>query len=411
MIEIVLDRLIKVGRLTLALPSGKQLIFGQPDPASPSADVAMAIHSFEAARRIASDPFLRFGEAYVAGEVSFTTGTLIDFLNLIGANLWGLPPPPQWLRAVKRLRISLDTLNGLRQARLNVAHHYDLSEKLYRSFLDADLQYSCAYFERPDISLEDAQAAKKRHLLSKLDLKAGQSVLDICCGWGGLALEIARSADVRVLGITLSENQLVVARERARQEGLQDRVCFELIDFRNLNGRFDRIISVGMFEHVGLHNYQAFFDTVKCLLTESGVAVIHSIGRRASGSASNGWIRKYIFPGGYIPSLSEVTKATERANLWVTDVEILRKHYAETLKAWRLRFLENYHEIASHYDDRFRRMWEFYLAASEISFRYGDLMVFQLQVTRNIDALPITRTYMFERERLLEAEPDAPAIP
>jgi cyclopropane-fatty-acyl-phospholipid synthase len=293
--------------------------------------------------------------------------------------------------------------NDRTTARKNVAHHYDLSADLYRRFLDRDMQYSCAYFARPDMTLDEAQAAKKTHIASKLRLEPGQRVLDIGCGWGGMALELARTYDVQVTGITLSKEQLAIARQRAVDEGLDGKVKFEFLDYRDVQGRFDRIVSVGMFEHVGHPNYGTYFETVRSLLENDGVALIHSIGRHDGPGVNQAWIRKYIFPGGAIPCLSEVTPEIEKAGLWVTDIEILRLHYAETLRCWRERLLSQWDEIAGIYDERFCRMWEFYLAFSELAFRYMGHMVFQAQLTRRVDALPITRDYMVEAERAATA--------
>jgi cyclopropane-fatty-acyl-phospholipid synthase len=365
----------------------------------------MRLHHKDTARRILTNPYLAFGEAYMNGDLTVEDGTLWDLLDVIGRNLENLPAPPAWMKLWHRVLQALETRNTLTASRRNVAHHYDLSDEMYRTFLDQDRQYSCAYFPHPGLSLEEAQLAKKRHLIAKLDLKPGQRVLDIGCGWGGLALEIAQAADVDVTGITLSQEQLAVARRRAEAAGLARRVRFELIDYRELDDRFDRIISVGMFEHVGPANYDTYFSKIRNLLADDGIAVVHSIGRRGTKGGSNSWIRKYIFPGGYIPSLSQVTQSTERTPLWITDVEILRLHYAETLKAWRERFMAHRDEMVRLYDERFVRMWEFYLASCEMNFRHGDLMVFQMQLAKRIDAVPLSRDYMFERERDLNRPP------
>jgi cyclopropane-fatty-acyl-phospholipid synthase len=284
-------------------------------------------------------------------------------------------------------------------SRRNVAHHYDLSFDLYRRFLDGDLQYSCAYFPRPDMSLDDAQAAKKAHIAAKLNLTPGQSVLDIGCGWGGMGLTLAGDYGARVTGVTLSQEQLAVATRRAEERGLTGRANFELRDYRDVRGPFDRIVSVGMFEHVGAPNYRAFFARVRDLLADDGVALIHSIGRKGMPAPTDAFIAKHVFPGGYIPALSEVTAAVEEVGLWITDIEILRLHYAETLRCWRERFMAQRGAIALMYDERFCRMWEYYLAVSELSFRHGDHMVFQLQLAKRVDAAPLSRDYMFDRER------------
>lgn len=409
MFDSLMTRLIKTGRVTVIYPDGKTKTYGEAGRDTASLHGTMRLHRPDTARKILSNPYLAFGEAYMDGELTVENGTLWDLLDVIGRNLDNLPSPPAWLKLWHRVVQALETRNDLAASRRNVARHYDLSDEMYRSFLDTDRQYSCAYFARPGMSLEDAQLAKKRHLIAKLDLKAGQRVLDIGCGWGGLALEIAQAADVDVTGITLSREQLEVARRRAENAGLARRVHFELIDYRELDAVFDRVISVGMFEHVGPANYDTYFQKIRNLLSDDGVAVVHSIGRRGVKGGSNSWVRKYIFPGGYIPSLSQVTQSTERAPLWITDVEILRLHYAETLKAWRDRFLANREEMTRLYDERFVRMWEFYLASCEMNFRHGDLMVFQMQLAKQIDAVPISRDYMFDRERALNHPPLAVA--
>ncbi|MGH6886480.1 MAG: class I SAM-dependent methyltransferase, partial [Geminicoccales bacterium] len=289
--------------------------------------------------------------------------------------------------------------NPVPRARANAAHHYDLSDALYDLFLDADRQYSCAYFTHPHDDLAQAQADKKRHIAAKLLLRPGHRVLDIGSGWGGLGLYLAGAGAGEVVGITLAEEQLKVSRARAEQAGLADRVRFELRDYRDQAGRFDRIVSVGMFEHVGLQHYPAFFRKIRELLVEDGVALVHAIGRMHGPGATNAWIRKYIFPGGYAPALSEVLPAVERLGLWVTDIEILRLHYAKTLRAWRRRFMANRDRVAQVYDERFCRMWEFYLIGSELAFRRMGHMVFQIQLAKRQDAVPLTRDYIVDWER------------
>jgi cyclopropane-fatty-acyl-phospholipid synthase len=289
--------------------------------------------------------------------------------------------------------------NPIGRARSNVAHHYDLKDTLYELFLDKDRQYSCAYFQTGNDTLEAAQANKKRHLAAKLLLKPGHRVLDIGSGWGGLGLYLAQIERVDVTGVTLSVEQHKVSNERAKDMGLAERVRFNLRDYRSDTGCYDRIVSVGMFEHVGAGHYDEFFGKLKTLLKDDGVAVLHSIGRMEPPDSTNPWLRKYIFPGGYSPALSEVLAAIERAGLWVTDIEILRLHYAETLKEWSRRFQTNREGIKSLYDERFCRMWEFYLTACEMSFRYFDQMVFQIQLARRQDAVPLVRDYVTDWER------------
>jgi cyclopropane-fatty-acyl-phospholipid synthase len=319
------------------------------------------------------------------------------------SNLEGRKPLNRlnWLWATRRLLRRIQQHNPVRRARRNVAHHYDLSGALYDLFLDRDRQYSCAYFEDAAMSLDEAQLAKKRHLASKLAIRPGMKVLDVGSGWGGLALYLAEACGAHVTGITLSEEQLKLSRQRAEQRGVGDRVKFELLDYRQIKGEFDRIVSVGMFEHVGVGYYPAFFRQMKELLKPDGVAVLHSIGRADGPGATSAWISRYIFPGGYIPALSEVLPAVEEAGLYVTDVEVLRLHYAATLAEWAKRFRDHREAAAQLYDERFCRMWEFYLAGSEAAFRYQGLNNFQIQFTRSRHALPLTRQYMREEEERL----------
>jgi cyclopropane-fatty-acyl-phospholipid synthase len=392
-LKAVLEDLIKSGELTLIEPNGRRTTFGDGNGMHVVARVCGSFTPFKLALR----PDLYLGEAYMDGSLRIEQGTLWDLLDLIGRNLArrGRGSDGFCRRTVKFLARQLHQMNSPRAARRNVAHHYDLPVEMYRSFLDHDMQYSCGYFADETVSLDEAQAAKKNHIIAKLLLEPGQRILDIGCGWGGLALSMARREDVEVVGVTLSKEQLEVARERARIAGLGTRVTFELRDYREIKDRFDRIVSVGMFEHVGVAHYDAFFDCISRLLHDDGVALIHAIGRATGPDVTSAWMRKYIFPGGYIPALSQIWPAIERAGFWVTDLEILRLHYADTLRAWRHRFLTR----AEKCDGRFRRLWEFYLAVSEMSFRYGGMMVFQAQLTRTVDALPRTRDYMFEYER------------
>ena len=393
-----LQKVIREGDLTLRLPGGRELRLG--DGSGPP--VALRIANARWLARIAGNPSLGLGEAYMEGGLVLETGGIYELVDLIGRNAKLRPLKPAgalerwWLD--RRLQA-----NARRAARRNVAHHYDLSVDFYRRFLDPDLQYSCAYFPHPGASLDEAQAAKKRHLAAKLLLRPGLKVLDIGCGWGGLALSLARAADVEVDGVTLSSEQLATARGRAERAGLAGRARFSLTDYRDVTGRYDRIVSVGMFEHVGRPNYQAYFDQLATLLADDGVALLHSIGRADGPSFTQPWIAKYIFPGGYIPSLSEVLPHVERAGLIVTDIEVLRLHYAETLKAWRERFQANRAEVARLYDERFCRMWEFYLAISELAFRYRGHFVFQMQLAKRIDAVPVTRDYIAEAEAEIAA--------
>jgi cyclopropane-fatty-acyl-phospholipid synthase len=351
------------------------------------------------------DPELKFGESYMNGTFVVEQGSIADVLAIALGQNSDIPRWAQPQALLRYLRRRLNQFNPRKRSRRNVAHHYDLDGRLYSLFLDADRQYSCGYFESPKQSLEDAQVAKKRHLAAKLLLKINMCVLDIGCGWGGLGLYLAEVAGADVTGVTLSREQYAVANERAAEKGLAKRARFSLQDYRDIDGTFDRIVSVGMFEHVGVNHYETFFSKCAQLLKPNGVMLLHSIGRSESPSITNAWIAKYIFPGGYIPSLSEVLSAVERSNLLVTDIEILRLHYAETLKAWRERFLARREEIERIYDRRFVRMWEFYLAASEMSFREQDMMVFQIQLTKRQGVVPTTRDYITRKEqRLLIAE-------
>jgi cyclopropane-fatty-acyl-phospholipid synthase len=363
-----------------------------------------------AQRAVILDPEVKFGEAYMDGTFVVEEGTIADVLALVlGQTPDGSPPNYarlQWLLRFFNRR--LQQFNVPTRARRNVAHHYDLDGRLYSLFLDADRQYSCAYFESPEQSLDDAQLAKKRHLAAKLLVKRDHRVLDIGCGWGGLALYLAEICGGRVTGVTLSHEQLARAKERAAEKALTGRAEFRLQDYRELHAAnrgdsFDRIVSVGMFEHVGVGYYEAFFRKCAQTLTDDGVMLLHSIGRSEGPNVTNPWIAKYIFPGGYIPALSEVLPAIERAGLLVTDIEILRLHYAETLKAWRDRFLAHRDDVLKLYDERFLRMWEFYLAASEMAFREQAMMVMQLQLAKRQDVVPMTRDYIAREEARLRA--------
>ena len=396
MLDAFLQRMFKVGDLTVRRPGGRTQTYG--DGTGPK--VVLNLNA-RAVRAIGLNPQLAAGEAYMDGDLVLEQGDIWDLMQIVGRNGASAEPSHKGpiAQAVLWARRRIEQANDRLMARRNVAHHYDLSNELYRRFLDADMQYSCAYFPRPGMTLEEAQAAKKAHIAAKLRLEPGMKVLDIGCGWGGMALELAKSHGVEVLGVTLSEEQLSVARARAEAAGLADRVKFNLIDFRDVTGPFDRIVSVGMFEHVGVPNYPAFFEGVRRLLTDDGVALIHSISRNTPPTVTHPWTRKYIFPGGYIPSLSETLAAIEQQALWVTDIEILRLHYAETLRHWRQRFTVERAAIAKLYDERFCRMWEFYLASAELAFRYGDQMNFQIQLTKTVGALPITRDYMLDAER------------
>ncbi|MDI7775853.1 cyclopropane-fatty-acyl-phospholipid synthase family protein [Asticcacaulis sp. EMRT-3] len=401
MLHAYLSKLIKRGRLTVRVNPNTRWQFGEVIPDRPDLDVAIWFSSRWSAIKVGLNPYLFFGEAYMDGDLIVEKGSLWDLMELVGLNMRALPRRPALFRLFNRLKQFLPA-HSLAASRQNVAHHYDLSERLYRLFLDEDMQYSCAYFRDPGMTLEEAQTAKRDHIADKLMLSPGQNVLDIGCGWGGMALHLAKRAQVNVTGVTLSTEQLAVAEQRAQGPDVNARVRFALCDYRQVEGQFDRIVSVGMFEHVGKAAFDTYFETVYDRLKDDGVALIHTIGRRGESGARSAWLDKYIFPGGYIPSLSEITKSVERAGLWITDVEPLRLHYAETLKCWRERFMAHRAEIQDLYDERFCRMWEFYLAFCELGFRHADLMVFQVQIAKRIDTLPMTRDYMMAREMSAE---------
>lgn len=361
-------------------------------------------------REVALDPALKLGEAYMEGGFEFVKGDIYKLLEIIFESTGPIAENQMWMKAMSFIRTATKRfvqMNTLKRSARNVQHHYDLSGKLYDLFLDPDRQYSCAYFQTPDTDLNEAQLAKKRHLAAKLQVSKGEKLLDIGCGWGGLGLYFARVLGADVTGVTLSHEQFGIANQRAKALGLENRAKFLLEDYRNLNAQFDKIVSVGMFEHVGIGHFKEYFDHVKRLLKPDGRFVLHSIGRSGEPGATNPWIAKYIFPGGYIPSLSEVIPVIEKSGLIITDIEILRLHYAETLKAWRQSFLAHWNEAKALYDERFCRMWDFYLAASESAFRWQGMMVFQIQLAHKQDAVPLTRDYiMQEEERLLKIDAD-----
>jgi len=395
----VFERIVETGAVTVIDKRGKPHEFGDGSGRRTVMRFSDRVQDW----KMLANPYLYFGEAYTDGDVVFEEGSLYDFLETVGRNAAKLKPAANGplMRGMTKMRRRIQQHNPLRTARKNVAHHYDLNGKLYDLFLDKDRQYSCAYFGSGNDTLEVAQDSKKRHLAAKMLLEPGQKVLDIGSGWGGLALYLAQVAQVDVTGVTLSEEQHKRSNKRAKDMKLDRRVRFHLRDYREDDGRYDRIVSVGMFEHVGAKHYGEFFAKVRDLLADDGVFVLHSIGRMEPPGTTNPWLRKYIFPGGYSPALSETVAAIENAGLWVTDVEILRLHYAETLKEWNRRFQENREEVAEIYDERFCRMWEFYLQGCEISFRYFNQMVFQIQIAKRQDAVPLTRDYITDWERSL----------
>jgi cyclopropane-fatty-acyl-phospholipid synthase len=399
LLRFLLKAFVRRGNFKLTTSRGTTFTFGD----GAGAPVSVRFASRAAEWGILIDPELKLGEAYMDGTFIVEEGTIADVLAIaLGQN----SELPYWARPqflIRYLGRRLAQFNPRRRARRNVAHHYDLDGRLYSLFLDADRQYSCGYFESPDVSLDDAQLAKKRHLAAKLLLDKGARVLDIGCGWGGLGLYLAELTGADVTGVTLSQEQHAVANARAAEKGLSDHARFRLQDYRDTQGPFDRIVSVGMFEHVGVGHYDEFFRKSADLLADDGVMVLHSIGRSEGPSVTNPWIARYIFPGGYIPSLSEVLPHVEKAGLLVTDTEILRLHYAETLKNWRERFLAHREEVERIYDRRFVRMWEFYLAASEMAFREQNMMNFQIQLTKRQGVTPMTRDYMMREENRLRA--------
>ncbi len=394
----LLERLINDGELTVIDANNRTHRFGNRET-GPA--ITIRLHDRSLHYRLFLNPRLSIGEAYMDGALTVENASLFAFLDLIGKNLGNATVGglDRWQTMLRVLARRLGQANPLGRARNNVAHHYDLSGVLYKMFLDADRQYSCGYFTSPRMSLDEAQNAKKRHLAAKLLLEPGQRVLDIGSGWGGLGIYLARTAGVDVTGVTLSTEQHEVAEERAAEAGLSDHVHFHMQDYREVTGTFDRIVSVGMFEHVGALHYDEYFRKIYDLLPDDGVALLHTIADRHPPTTTNPWLRKYIFPGGYSPSLSEVLSAIERCGLWVTDIEILRQHYAETVRHWRERFLANWDKAAELYDDRFCRMWEFYLAGSEMAFRHQGYMVAQFQLAKSIDAVPLTSDYITDWER------------
>jgi cyclopropane-fatty-acyl-phospholipid synthase len=393
------SKIIHDGKLIILGPDGRSYQVGSGTPLVVIRIVDPAVIS-----RILLDPDLGIGEAYMNGALVIEGGGIYDFLALCLSNI-GVSSG-HWVRSARmlmgRLRRRIAQYNPIGVAQANVAHHYDLSDQLYDLFLDRDRQYSCAYFASSDDTLECAQERKKRHLAAKLLLKPGQRLLDIGSGWGGLGIYLAHAANIDVTGVTLSPSQQRYAQQRTAQERLSGRVRFVLRDYRDEASRYDRIVSVGMFEHVGVGHYREYCNKIADLLTEDGIALIHTIGRIDGPGATNAWIKKYIFPGGYCPALSEILPAIEKAGLYLTDVEVLRLHYAETLNAWRRRFNANRARIAALYDERFCRMWEFYLAGCEASFRYGGLVNFQIQLSKRVDTVPLTRDYIVDREHSLE---------
>ena len=343
-------------------------------------------------------PDLYFGEAYAEGDIEIENGSLTDFLNIALMNI-GRTDINIFNKILNKLRGSyryLTNFNFIKKSKMNVAHHYDISDELYELFLDPKKQYSCAYFKNEDDTLETAQNNKINHIIKKLNIKSGQRILDIGSGWGSLAIDIAKSIDCDVTGITLSENQYNFSLKKIKDLGLEKKVRFKLLDYRQINDKFDRVVSVGMFEHVGRKYYKKFFDQIFNLLDENGVAIVHTIGSVDPPRDPQPWINKYIFPGGYTPSMSEMTKPIEKSGLIVSDVEVLKLHYSLTLRHWKERFLSNKNKVISMFDEKFFRMWEFYLTSCEIAFKYGDQVVYQFQLAKNYTSTPTTRDYIYQ---------------
>ena len=405
----LVEKLLKTGSITLKLPGREPETFGRPG----GKHLTLRMTDRKVPFEIVKNPRLGLGETYMDGRLIVEDGTILDLLEMgVGSNRWEDGAAGRKAFGKKKFLKRLFSGNTLKKARRNVAHHYDLSDDLYRLFLDEDLQYSCAYYTDPKNSLEQAQLDKRAHISAKLALAPGQKVLDIGCGWGGMALYLNKVADVDVLGVTLSEHQLRIARERAASAGVSDRVKFELIDYRHVEGEFDRIVSVGMFEHVGADHFEEFFRKCASLLKRDGVMLLHTIGKLGAAAASHDpFITKYIFPGGHLPSLSQMATASQRARLIASDVETLRLHYALTAREWLRRFTAQRQKVVELYDERFFRMWEFYLCGVIVFFEHGGGCNYQVQYIRDRNAVPITRDYMAEAEGLYREAGKVPAAP
>jgi cyclopropane-fatty-acyl-phospholipid synthase len=395
LLDTMLNHLVKEGTLNLVLPDGTRRSYGSGTPA-----VTITIKDQALIRRLVLNPSLAVGEAYMDDQVEIENDDLRGFFAVILPNFNGTAPV-LYQRVFDAARQALRRFRQFApvgKAAANVQHHYDLSGELYDLFLDADRQYSCAYFEKDDATIDEAQLAKKRHVADKLMIEPGMRVLDIGCGWGGMALTLAREYGAHVVGVTLSKEQHAVATERVRAEGLEDQVEIRLCDYREVSEVFDRIVSVGMFEHVGVPHYREYFGFVKDHMTEDGIALIHTIGHVGPANEADPWIVKYIFPGGYTPALSEIMKPVDKHMLVTQDVESLRLHYAKTLGLWYDRFMARADEARALYDERFVRMWRFYLLSMEASFSVGNLLVYQLQLGKSLSAVPITRDYLYKQK-------------
>src|SRR5262245_4071154 len=405
LLDVSLRRIVRRGDLTFIDAKGVSHRYGD----GAGRPVVVRVRERRVEWHLVIDPQLALGESYMRGALRMERGRIYDLLELLLSNIAAnsnANEVPVWARALDSVRYLIrraTQFNPIARPRRNAAHHYDIDGAIYDLFLDSDMQYTCVYIT-PGADLEVSQLSKKRHLAAKLAIEPGQRLLDIGSGWGGLGLYLAKAAGCEVTGVTLSTQQHQISNERVAREGLSRSVRFEFMDYRKVAGRFDRIVSVGMFEHVGVSHYGTYFKKVRELLSENGVALIHTIGRSEPPAVTNPFIAKYIFPGGYIPALSEVVAAIERSHLMITDIEILRLHYAETLRAWRERFLANWDKAAAILDERFCRMWEFYLSGSEAAFRYQGLVVFQLQLAKRVTTLPITRDYIWDDEQRLLAQ-------
>ena len=389
----VLKKLKFDGTLQIIDSNNKTHVFGNSNPV-----VIIKLKNKSIERKLFINPSLYIGEAYMNKDLTIEKGTIEELINLVTNCYDDFISNNKIYKLYEYLSgflMPFQQINQLVNSKKNVAHHYDIDENLYKLFLDKDMQYSCAYFHNPNISLDQAQKDKKQHIIKKLQINKDMSVLDIGCGWGGMAIEIAKSTGAKVKGITLSENQFKTASERAQKEGLTDKVSFALQDYRNEFNKYDRIVSVGMFEHVGVKYFKTYLNKTNDILKDDGVFLLHTIGQRGKPTATSPWIRKYIFPGGYIPSLSEIMKETQKLNINVTDIEVLRLHYAHTLSNWYKNVIENKEKIIKMFDERFFRMWEFYLLASKYSFVNMGNVVFQIQIAKNINNLPLTRNYIY----------------
>ncbi|MEO1778725.1 MAG: cyclopropane-fatty-acyl-phospholipid synthase family protein [Pseudomonadota bacterium] len=398
-----LTRMMVVDRLSVTYPDGTTRDYG-PETGERA---HLALSGAGTVRALVTNPDLGFGEAYMDDRMAPQNCTLDELLVILIRNR-AAGDVPAWMKTLNRARFHARAFlqrNAPGRARRNVAHHYDLSDELYAMFLDEDMQYSCAYFRDPDMSLEEAQVAKKAHIAGKLQLEPGMRVLDIGCGWGGMAMTLARDYGCEVLGITLSDNQLATAERRVEAAGLSDKVRFDLRDYRHVSGTFDRIVSVGMLEHVGVPNFGTYFGKVSDLLAPDGVALIHTIGRSAPPMAHSSWINKYIFPGGYVPSLSELAPAIEQSGLWQSDIEIWRLHYAMTIRHWRARFNARLDDIRAQYDERFVRMFQYYLTVCILAFEHQMQAVYHFQLAHRRDAVPLTRDYLYAGRNVAPAAP------